>query len=118
MRSPHDPRRDYIKVRCGPRSQAKGAGENAALIVPGDITDDGCRRRLVERALERFGAIDILINNAGLGLYAPAWSVPMEEARRLMENQFLRAFGPHATRRPTDARAPHGVHRQYRFHCR
>ncbi len=38
---------------------------------------------------KRFGAIDILINNAGLGLYSPSWSVPMEEARRLMELNFF-----------------------------
>jgi short-subunit dehydrogenase len=73
----------------GAGARAEGAGGNAALIVPGDITDDGHRRRLVESALDRFGAIDILINNAGLGLYAPAWSVPMEEARRLMELNFF-----------------------------
>jgi short-subunit dehydrogenase len=68
---------------------AAAAGAKDALIVPCDITDDGGRRRLVSRAVERFGAIDILINNAGLGLYAPAWSVPMEEARRLMEINFF-----------------------------
>jgi short-subunit dehydrogenase len=68
---------------------AEAASAKDALIVSGDLTDDGDRRRLVERALKRFGAIDILINNAGLGLYSPSWSVPMEEARRLMELNFF-----------------------------
>ena len=43
----------------------------------------------MERTLERFGAIDILINNAGMGTYQPSWSIPMEDARRLMELNFF-----------------------------
>ena len=77
------------RSEAGLQKAAAAAGAKDSLVVPGDITNDGDRRRLVERALERFGAIDILINNAGLGLYAPAWSVPMEEARRLMEINFF-----------------------------
>lgn len=89
--------------------KAEGDGEKAALIVPGDITNDGDRRRIVERAIERFGAVDILINNAGLGLYAPAWNVPMEEARRLMEINF---FAPLAL---TQLVAPHMRERRTGF---
>ena len=36
-----------------------------AFIVPGDLTSDATRRRVVERTVERYGAIDILVNNAG-----------------------------------------------------
>ncbi len=89
-------------ARCGARlvltarsedglRKAAAAADSAAntLIVPGDLTDDAHRRRLVARAMERFGAIDILINNAGLGLYSPSWRVPMEGARQLMELNFF-----------------------------
>jgi short-subunit dehydrogenase len=65
----------------------RAAGD--ALIVPGDITREETRRRVVERTIERFGAIDILINNAGAGIYLPSWSAPMEEARSLMELNFF-----------------------------
>ncbi len=77
------------RSEAGLHKAAAASGGKDALIVPGDITVDSDRRRVVERALERFGAIDILINNAGLGLYSPSWSVPMEEARRLMELNFF-----------------------------
>ncbi len=46
---------------------------------------------MIEGALERFGRIDILINNAGVGLYAPAWSAPIEDVRRMFE---LNLFAP------------------------
>jgi NAD(P)-dependent dehydrogenase (short-subunit alcohol dehydrogenase family) len=42
------------------------ADEPDLLTVQGDITDAETSRRVVERALERFGRIDSLINNAGV----------------------------------------------------
>ena len=34
-------------------------------VVAGDIGDAGTRRRLIEVAIERFGGVDVLVNNAG-----------------------------------------------------
>ena len=63
------------KLSLTARSQEglKTAGGPAvpALITAGDLTQEEHRRRVVDRTLERFGAIDILINNAGMGLYCP-----------------------------------------------
>ena len=64
-----------------------------ALATAGDITDGETRRRVVDRTLERFGRIDILINNAGIGLYSPAWKAPIEEARAMFELNFFAALG-------------------------
>lgn len=69
------------------------AGGPDALITPGDITIDEVRRRAVARTLEQYGAIDILINNAGIGSYLPSWSAPMEDVRCLMELNFFAALG-------------------------
>ncbi len=60
-----------------------------AFAVPGDLTAAADRRSIVERTLTRFGRIDILINNAGVGLYTPAWQASEEEARRLFELNFF-----------------------------
>ena len=41
------------------------AEQLGALAVRGDVTDPRDRERLVERALQAFGGIDILVNNSG-----------------------------------------------------
>jgi short-subunit dehydrogenase len=71
---------------------ARAGGPNA-LITAGDLTQDAVRRQAVDRTLERFGAIDLLINNAGIGLYAPSWSASMEHARQMMELNFFALLG-------------------------
>ena len=62
-----------------------------ALRTPGDVTSDETRRNLVARTVEKFGDVDILINNAGMGLYSPAWNAPLDDVRRLIE---LNLFAP------------------------
>src|ERR1700722_17161542 len=73
----------------GLRKAAASAGAPDSLITAGDISDDAHRRNLVDRTLARFGSIDVVINNAGMGLYIPSWCVPLEEVRRLMELNFF-----------------------------
>ena len=69
------------------------AGGAGALVTPADITTEDGRRRVVDNTLQHFGAIDIVINNAGVGLYSPSWDTPMEEVRRLMELNFFAVIG-------------------------
>jgi short-subunit dehydrogenase len=69
------------------------SGGADALVTAGDLTSGETRRQVVERTLERFGAIDLLINNAGVGLYLNSWSTPMEEVRALMELNFFALLG-------------------------
>jgi short-subunit dehydrogenase len=69
------------------------AGGSNALVTAGDLTSEEVRRRVVERTVEHFGVVDILINNAGVGVYTPSWNMPMEEARYLMELNFFALLG-------------------------
>jgi short-subunit dehydrogenase len=66
-------------------------GGPGTLRTAGDITSGEIRQTAVVRTIERFGQIDILINNAGMGLYSAAWNTPMEDVRRLFE---LNLFAP------------------------
>jgi NAD(P)-dependent dehydrogenase (short-subunit alcohol dehydrogenase family) len=47
------------------------ADESDFLTVQGDITEAETSRRVVEQALERFGRIDSLVNNAGVYIGKP-----------------------------------------------
>jgi ketoreductase RED2 len=51
--------------------QAVAAELPDALYVQGDITDEGAPARLVAAALERWGRLDYLINNAGITALIP-----------------------------------------------
>jgi short-subunit dehydrogenase len=63
-----------------------------AVTVHGDITDPDVRTAIVEAAVERFGRVDILINNAGVGLYSTAWQSPLELTRRLFDLNLFAAL--------------------------
>jgi short-subunit dehydrogenase len=63
------------------REVAHAGGE--AVVEAGDVTVEADRVRLVETALRSFGAIDVLVNNAGRGYYAPASEIDRGELEAL-----------------------------------
>jgi short-subunit dehydrogenase len=66
---------------CGPED----------LTVPADLTLTADRLRLIQQALAAWGRVDILINNAGVGLYGRSWECDPEKIRYLYE---LNLFAP------------------------
>jgi NAD(P)-dependent dehydrogenase (short-subunit alcohol dehydrogenase family) len=55
-----------------------------ALVLPGDLADPACPFASVQRTVERFGRLDILINNAGEALSKPFEEVTLSEYDHLM----------------------------------
>ena len=60
-------------------------------VVPLDVTDDASVRAGVAEVRERFGPIDVLVNNAGVDYSGAVETIPMEVARALVETNF---WGP------------------------
>jgi NAD(P)-dependent dehydrogenase (short-subunit alcohol dehydrogenase family) len=56
-----------------------------ALAVPGDVTAPGVPEDIVRRTLERFGRVDILVNNAALALSTRFHALSAEEWRQTLE---------------------------------
>lgn len=61
-------------IRAG-LEQASGA---AALYSDADLTDPSAIERMIDQAADRFGTIDILINNAGMQHVAPIDQFPVD----------------------------------------
>jgi NAD(P)-dependent dehydrogenase (short-subunit alcohol dehydrogenase family) len=55
---------------------ASGAKREYVEALTADLTDPGAIRRVVKRCVERFGRIDILINNAGSARTGPFLQLP------------------------------------------
>jgi NAD(P)-dependent dehydrogenase (short-subunit alcohol dehydrogenase family) len=61
---------------------ALGAHERL-LSLPLDVTDESQARAAADAAVERFGRIDVLLNNAGFGLLGAVEEATAEEVERL-----------------------------------
>ncbi|AUA16427.1 SDR family NAD(P)-dependent oxidoreductase [Streptomyces sp. SID8382] len=67
---------------------AKSHGEKA-LVLPLDVTDARQIHDAVTAAEERFGGIDVLVNNAGRGWYGSVEGSPDADIRRSFELNFF-----------------------------
>jgi short-subunit dehydrogenase len=61
------------------------AMEVPVLVVPTDVTDEQAVDRLARAALDRFGRIDVWVNNAAVMLYGRFEDIPPEAFRRVLE---------------------------------
>jgi short-subunit dehydrogenase len=66
-----------------------------ALVVPTDVADEDACRALVEATVARFGALDVLVNNAGIGMLARLDEVvDLRPYERLMRVNYLGSVYP------------------------
>jgi NAD(P)-dependent dehydrogenase (short-subunit alcohol dehydrogenase family) len=56
-----------------------------ALGVAGDVADEAAVAALAARVEERFGRVDVLVNNAGVSLLSPAEDTTAAQWRRVLE---------------------------------
>ncbi len=71
-------RRDRLE-----KNAARCPGET--LVLPADLLKEAHRTALVDQTMKRWGRIDILANNAGLGIYGDFLSITEAQWRQLFE---------------------------------
>jgi short-subunit dehydrogenase len=87
------------KLVLNARSEDKLRGLAARLaasgaeveIAAGDVSEPDVRERILAAASNRFGGLDILINNAGIGTFGRFADSDAERLRRVMEVDFFAA---------------------------
>jgi short-subunit dehydrogenase len=62
-----------------------------AVAIPADVTEPAERRRLLDTAVSRFGGLDVLINNAGVGSWGHFAGGSEAILRQVMEVNFFAA---------------------------
>ena len=80
---------------CGRNVEKLEAAAHAiggALTLPGDLLDDTYVQSCVDRTVETFGGLDILINNAGVALSKPFAETAIEDFDRVMATNVRAPF--------------------------
>ncbi len=80
-----------VSARRGDRLRAL-ADRIDGLAVEADVTDEEDRRRLIGAAVERYGRLDGLVNNAGWSKPGPASRATIDDLRRHLEINLVAPF--------------------------
>jgi NAD(P)-dependent dehydrogenase (short-subunit alcohol dehydrogenase family) len=70
-------------------AQGCEAAGGRSLAVPTDTADEAAVAALAARAVERFGRLDVWVNNAGVYQLGPLEATPPEAFRRVLEVNFF-----------------------------
>jgi 3-oxoacyl-[acyl-carrier protein] reductase len=85
-------------------NEASDVGDRV-LPVRADVRDAGDADRLIREAADRFGGLDVLVNNAGVGAFGPVAEMSVDDWRRVIDTNLsgvfycTRAAIPHLRRR-------------------
>jgi 3-oxoacyl-[acyl-carrier protein] reductase len=98
-------RRSASSGRAGSGGGAGGDAGDRVLAVQADVSREQDATKLVNQTVERFGGLDLLVNNAGVGRFANVAEMPTERWHEVMETNVsgvffcCRAALPHLKRR-------------------
>ena len=79
-------------------ARIRAAGGRAEAVAM-DVTREDESQRLVERAQQAFGGLDIMICNAGFGYYGTVEETPADIMRRMMDVNFMGTLSTARARR-------------------
>jgi NAD(P)-dependent dehydrogenase (short-subunit alcohol dehydrogenase family) len=80
-------RREGYRVFGTSRKPTADAADGVTMLIC-DVTDDASVRSAVDEVLRRAGRIDLLVNNAGIGVTGAAEESSIEQVHLLFETNF------------------------------
>jgi 3-oxoacyl-[acyl-carrier protein] reductase len=72
--------------------ELKGVGEGRVAGAVCDVRDDDEVKALVAHTVAEFGGLDVLVNNAGIGLFASVEEMSPEDFRAVLETNLIGVF--------------------------
>jgi NAD(P)-dependent dehydrogenase (short-subunit alcohol dehydrogenase family) len=70
--------------------------DSETLAIPGDVSEEEAVRQMVRAVMDRFGQVDVLVNNAGISLITPAEETSLADWNRTLT---VNLTGPFLTSR-------------------
>jgi NAD(P)-dependent dehydrogenase (short-subunit alcohol dehydrogenase family) len=83
-----DGARVVLAARRTGRIQALAAELGDALAVTTDMRDPGQVRALIAAAVDAYGGVDVVVNNAGQGLHVPVMDIALDDLMAVTELNF------------------------------
>lgn len=71
--------------------EIKNSGGNA-IAVQGDVTKESDIKHLIEKAIQEFGSLDIIINNAGIENEVPSHELTLEDWNKVISTNLTGQF--------------------------
>lgn len=80
---------NVVATMRNPDAETELTGLDNTLVAALDVTDPASIERAVSAAGERFGGVDVLVNNAGYGAYGALESTPREKIVRQFDTNVI-----------------------------
>lgn len=78
--------------RLGADGRSAAGGTGHVLAVRADVRDAGDAQRLIDETVRRFGGVDVLVNNAGIGRFANVADMPLDDWRQIIDTNLSGVF--------------------------
>ena len=79
-------------LRTGAAELEKISGGSAVLPIRADVRRQAEVDHAIDTAVRHFGGLDVLVNNAGVGIYRPVADMTADEWHRVMETNLTGVF--------------------------